>query len=182
MRARALYSPPAGTLALWNVGRKKPLVTARSAHGVGAAVDEWSDVDVGGEGGGIARWVTSLGVLPCSDLVASGSSDGVVRLWEVRRRAPPRFLRSDATTSGAKTNLVRLSQADRGEARSPPALREVAEIALPGFVNGLAIARTGRFLLCATGQEHRLGRWERVRGARNAVFVVPVPSLEAACE
>ena len=61
-------------------------------------------------------------------------------------------------------------------------MREVAEIALPGFVNGLAIARTGRFLLCATGQEHRLGRWERVRGARNAVFVVPVPSLEAACE
>ena len=86
MRAR-VRSRPTGTLALWNVGRKKPLVTARSAHGVGAAVDERSDVDGGGDGGDIARWITSLGVLPCSDLVASGSSDGAVRLWEVRAAA-----------------------------------------------------------------------------------------------
>jgi len=44
--------------------------------------------------------------------------------------------------------------------------------ALParGFVNGLALASSGRFLLAAMGQEPRLGRWARDGGARNGVL------------
>lgn len=45
-----------------------------------------------------------------------------------------------------------------------------------GFVNGLAVSSTGNFFVAAVGQEHRLGRWEHQKKARNEVCVVPLPS------
>lgn len=43
--------------------------------------------------------------------------------------------------------------------------------ALPqrGFVNGLAIARSARFVVAAVGQEPRMGRWARDPRARNGL-------------
>lgn len=47
---------------------------------------------------------------------------------------------------------------------------------MEGFVNGLAVSSTGKFCVAAVGQEHRLGRWEHHKKARNEVCVVPLPS------
>ena len=55
-------------------------------------------------------------------------------------------------------------------------------VAIDGFANGLAIASDGRFLLCAMGQEHRLGRWERQAGARNALAYVALTYDDASDE
>lgn len=49
---------------------------------------------------------------------------------------------------------------------------KVAIIPVKGFINGLAVASTGKFLLAAAGQEHRLGRWERQHTARNELCVI----------
>ena len=40
-----------------------------------------------------------------------------------------------------------------------------------GFVNGLAFEQQGRFIAAAVGQEHRLGRWQRIPAARNRVYL-----------
>lgn len=40
-----------------------------------------------------------------------------------------------------------------------------------GFVNALAVARSGRFVLAGMGQEPRLGRWGRDGRARNGVLL-----------
>ena len=40
-----------------------------------------------------------------------------------------------------------------------------------GFVNGLAVARSARFVLAAVGQEPRLGRWLRDGSARNGLVL-----------
>ncbi len=53
---------------------------------------------------------------------------------------------------------------------------KVASVPLEGFVNGLAVSSTGTFLVAAVGQEHRLGRWEHLKKARNEVCVVQLPS------
>jgi len=53
---------------------------------------------------------------------------------------------------------------------------KVASVPLEGFVNGLAVSSTGKFLVAAVGQEHRLGRWEHLKKARNEVCVVQLPS------
>lgn len=47
---------------------------------------------------------------------------------------------------------------------------------LDGFINGLVVSSTGTFLVAAVGQEHRLGRWEHQKTARNEICVVPLPS------
>ncbi|CAK4074324.1 unnamed protein product [Aphanomyces euteiches] len=51
-----------GSLVLWFNAKKKPTFTQRAAHG--------------------GAWITSVAVLPRTDLIASGSSDGFVRLWK----------------------------------------------------------------------------------------------------
>ena len=45
----------------------------------------------------------------------------------------------------------------------------------PGFVNALAFSPNGRLLIVAVGQEHRLGRWERITSTKNGVHVIPLP-------
>lgn len=56
-----------GNLALWFAMKKKPAVLVPAAHGRSS--------------GGIPRWISSIGCLKQSDLVVSGSNDGLVRLW-----------------------------------------------------------------------------------------------------
>lgn len=53
---------------------------------------------------------------------------------------------------------------------------KVSSVPLNGFVNGLAVSSTGKFVVAAVGQEHRLGRWEHDKKARNEVCVVSLPS------
>ena len=50
-------------------------------------------------------------------------------------------------------------------------LREVGELPAPGFVNGLALAKSGRFVVAAMGQEPRLGRWGKYAGSRNGLLL-----------
>lgn len=51
-----------------------------------------------------------------------------------------------------------------------------------GVVNALTFAPSGKFLVAAIGQEHRLGRWERIKAARNGVRIIPLVSADEAKE
>lgn len=64
-----------GMICLWSATKKRPVVRVDDAHKKldQAAVDhEW---------GAEPRWITALASVRSSDLVASGSCDGHVRLW-----------------------------------------------------------------------------------------------------
>lgn len=74
---------------------------------------------------------------------ASGAGDGIIRLWS-------------------------LEDSSRG---STKVLQPLGGIPARGFVNGLAIARSGKFLVAGMGQEPRMGRWLRDPVARNGVLV-----------
>jgi ribosomal RNA-processing protein 9 len=171
-----------GSVALWSQTKKRPVQVVKGAHGmgmgggagagVGAGESSYDDpayeralvaagagragaAGAGGGGGGWAdvgsearRWVQSVAAARGSDLVASGAGDGVVRLWRVAGLGG-----GGAAGAGAT------------------ALEPVAGAPLPapGFCNGLAVARSGRFLVAAMGLEPRLGRWARwPRGAGGA--------------
>ena len=56
-----LYSRPSSTIAVWNIQRKKPLVS------VNHHVDDHSLSTIAGE-----LWVTAVAALPFTDLIASG--------------------------------------------------------------------------------------------------------------
>ena len=87
--------------------------------------------------GPCAGWVSALGSARGGDVLASGAGDGLVRLWGV--------------VDGLKGHR----------------LDALPTFAARGFVNGLAVASSCRFVLAAVGQEPRLGRWARDRTARN---------------
>lgn len=53
-----------GQLALWGTMKKKPLFIIQNAHGE-------------------SNWITSITALVNTDLIASGSCDGIIRLWKV---------------------------------------------------------------------------------------------------
>ncbi|CAG0903785.1 unnamed protein product [Cyprideis torosa] len=125
---RLLVSGDASAAIL--VLKKRPVFVVREAHGRNPS-------------NGLPNWISSLAALHNSDLVASGSSDGVVRVW--------RHLEGAA-----------------GRSRLEPLL----EHPLVGFVNCLRFLPHGGGLLCAVGQEHRLGRWWRDKKAKNSVCVL----------
>ena len=53
-------------------------------------------------------------------------------------------------------------------------LEPLQTIPVVGFVNALAFTGDGRTLVAAVGQEHRLGRWTRIKEAKNGVAVIPL--------
>lgn len=56
-----------GSLALWFAMKKKPTVLVPAAHGYSAARTP--------------RWISAIGCLKQSDLVVTGSNDGLARIW-----------------------------------------------------------------------------------------------------
>mmetsp|Transcript_45337 Transcript_45337/g.75606 ORF Transcript_45337/g.75606 Transcript_45337/m.75606 type:complete len:268 (-) Transcript_45337:8-811(-) len=108
-----------GSVALWSLKKKKPIAKRDRAHA--------------------GRWVTSVASRIFTDLIASGSSDGYLKLWQI-------------------TDDTKLSS--------------VHQIPVVGYINGICFSRNGRFLVLGVAQEHRMGRWERIREARNGIHIV----------
>ncbi|XP_073498906.1 U3 small nucleolar RNA-interacting protein 2 [Phyllobates terribilis] len=119
-----------GSLALWNVSKKKPLARRRCAHG--------SHGEAGLEQ---PYWVSAVAAALNSDVVASGSHDGNLRIWQC--------------------------------AENFKGLQPLCTIPLVGFVNSLQFSSSADFLVAGVGQEHRLGRWWRLKPAKNGLYIVP---------
>ncbi|VDM59750.1 unnamed protein product [Angiostrongylus costaricensis] len=58
-----------GSLCVWSIWKKKPLVVRPLIHGLRAP--------------GVPRWVICISAVPFSDLVATGSDDGELKLWKI---------------------------------------------------------------------------------------------------
>lgn len=61
-------------------------------------------------------------------------------------------------------------QVDDGD-NGQRALQSIGTLPARGFVNGLAIVKTGKLVLAAMGQEPRLGRWVRDKKAKNGLLL-----------
>ncbi|BFZ08911.1 hypothetical protein BsWGS_11950 [Bradybaena similaris] len=57
------------SVCLWSVLKKKPLVTVKNAHGLAGHI-------------GDQNWISAVAASQYTDLVASGSKDGYVRIWK----------------------------------------------------------------------------------------------------
>jgi len=118
-----------GHLCFWMSGKKKAVATIDEAHGAG-------------------NEIVSVSAVRGSDLAATGSCDGSLRLWHAR--------------SGSTMD-------ERG-------LDPLGSIPLRGFINSIAFENKARFCIAAVGQEHRLGRWSRIKGAKNRIAIVTLRS------
>uniref|UniRef100_A0A8B9BFK1 U3 small nucleolar RNA-interacting protein 2 n=1 Tax=Anser brachyrhynchus TaxID=132585 RepID=A0A8B9BFK1_9AVES len=120
-----------GSVALWGLAKKKPLALVRQSHGTQGDHDLEQPY-----------WVSAVAALRNSDLVATGSHSGSVKLWKC------------------------------GEGFRK--LEPLCDIPLVGFINSLKFSAAGDFLVAGVGQEHRLGRWWRVKEAKNSICIIPL--------
>jgi len=138
-----------GHVSLWNVMKKKPVCTIEKAHGSDPANND-------------PRWISAITTMHNTDLIASGSSDGVVRLWKCTDKYRSIVEIASLPISSFMGNLKSEEHSASTSSWSS------------GFVNGVCIHPSGRALLIGIGQEHRLGRWWRYKEARNGILVLPL--------
>ena len=166
-----------GSLALWSQTKKRPASVVRRAHG--GEPDQAPSA--GGLDGDAASWVQSVAVCHGADLVVSlcfGSSHVCCSMssqgsWQGLRLGGLDVSREGHAcmqASGAADGLIRLWAVEEGRAGAQ-VLRPVGGLPARGYVNGLHVARSGRFVLAGMGQEPRLGRWARDGAARNGLLL-----------
>jgi len=125
----------------------------------------------------------------------TGSDCGELQLWSNHKKKPvftvpeahgigtlghenwissvASFPNSDVVCSGSSDGRLRFWQADV----DTKMLREVGHVNIEGFVNDTKFSGSGRFVACAVGQEHRLGRWYRHKGVRSGLAIVELGDI-----
>ncbi|XP_023745277.1 U3 snoRNP-associated protein-like EMB2271 [Lactuca sativa] len=139
-----------GSIEHWSVLRKKPLHIVKNAHPslmIPNKPDDDDDDLPNGDKDDLAEKV-------CSSVNSWVSSVSVCR-------------GSDLAASGAGNGVVRLWEIE-SDAKG---VRPLYELPLVGYVNSLAFAKSGNFLVAGVGKEPRLGRWGSLPAARHGVVV-----------
>ena len=167
-----------GSVALWNINKKRPMHVYTHAHGADAwsahshsyarYIDERfhrqltvSYVIASCFNGWLVDRIVSVAACPFSDVAFSGSSDGHINVYQCN------------TANTAHYHTLREPQ--KGGRRA--ALQLVNRIPCVGYVNSISCATSGRFLVAGVGQEHRTGRWtDNVKSARNGIAIVDLSS------
>ncbi|RDX44612.1 WD40 repeat-like protein [Lentinus brumalis] len=145
-----------GSISLWSTQRKKPVFTQALAHGMDLAQVEAEKIETVRK----PRWITALGSLRYSDLFASGSWDGEIRLWKLDARLRSFSLVGTFSAAGVVNSLQFVT---------PPA----EFFAAAGWAaGGTAAAKGGAaptLLVAGVGRELRAGRWIEAKGENGAV-------------
>ena len=168
-----------GSLCLWTIHKKKPIFTVPLAHGLDPPLKPEEVYSEGNPeqrvpGEAQPRWITALATVSYSDLILSGSWDGEIRAWRVsgdKRRietlGPVGGLARQAADENSRANVVVSEEEKLGSIRS--------------IINDLKVFERGEHGLCivaATGSEHRLGGWKKIRG-KNGALVIEVPKVQS---
>lgn len=144
-----------GSVELWGLLRKKPVYIVKNAHALVATDKQLNQNDSGSvPNGHMENGNHNPESYNCSSAHSWVSSITVCR-------------NSDLAASGAGNGSIRLWAIESETKR----IRPLFDLPLAGFVNSLAFANSGRFLVAGVGQEPRLGRWGRLPAAQNGVAV-----------
>ncbi|KAJ2586894.1 pre-rRNA processing protein [Coemansia sp. D1744] len=130
-----------GALCLWSVQKKKPVFIHHLSHGV---VSTGSN-----DAPPRACWISAVAAVPFTDLFFSASSDGCIRMWQMRAGKTPGFDLVNVIAVNGFVNAL--------------SVRELVPEDPMSNTRDIVVA-------AAVGQEPRLGRWEKV-SARNVVKV-----------
>jgi len=81
-------------------------------------------------------------------------------------------------TAGSCDGCIKLWRCEK----SFRSIMPVHSIKMTGFVNSLKFSSNGEYLIAGVGQEHRLGRWWKLREAKNSVCIIPIIHNEEIAE
>jgi len=141
--------------------------------------------------GGKSMTAADCGSVVNNSWFMTGHDNGCVHLWCLDRKKPVGagwheegkevvscdvFGGSDFGVSGSYDGFLKLWKLRTGRTSAERGIDSIGSIPVKGYVNGIAIGPKAKFCLVATGQEHRLGRWNRVKGAKNRIGIIPLRS------
>ncbi|KAF8463760.1 WD40-repeat-containing domain protein [Gautieria morchelliformis] len=163
-----------GSIALWSINKKKPTFTFATAHGL----DEMESSTEGKLRR--PRWIVSLACLRYSDLFASGSWDGRIRLWKLepslRSFSPVGSL--DAPGLVNSLQLIAMPKAWASDKEWSADTRKTSkDTTNTDATNGVSPP----ILTNGVGKEPRLGRWIRLKedGIVNSALIFALRTRKA---
>ncbi|KZT64826.1 WD40 repeat-like protein [Daedalea quercina L-15889] len=155
-----------GSIALWTTQKKKPVFTQGFAHGWDESHVDTEDMPTVRK----PRWVTAIGALRYSDLFASGSWDGSIRLWKLDAKLRS-FSFIGAIAAAGVINSIHFCIPSQDFLDGAAWARPVDG----GSENQARASQAKTVLLVAgVGQEMRFGRWvqRKGEGVLNGALVV----------
>ncbi|MCJ1339033.1 pre-rRNA processing protein [Bachmanniomyces sp. S44760] len=177
-----------GSLSLWNQHKKKPVFVLPLAHGFEPAQtheEAFAEEDAAKmkiPGRPQPRWITALATVPYSDLILSGSWDGAIRIWRIsedKRKIEGLGTVGSSEIAAAGDDDEDAAPSDNNNKKN----KNGKGISLvKGYVNDLSVfergerGKDGLCIVAAVGNEHRLGRWKKLK-AKNGAVVFEVPRL-----
>ncbi|KAK9769034.1 putative Ribosomal RNA-processing protein 9 [Seiridium cardinale] len=178
-----------GSISLWSISKKKPLFIMPQAHGLEPrlkAADLSAEVhpDPKIVPPPQPNWITALEVLPYSDVILSGSCDGLLKIWKLsedrRSIIPIGALCESSSRDSPEFNGV--SEDSQNPNKSNGIASESWKV--KGFINDISVfergdrGKDGLCVVAAIGKQHRLGNWKKIKGGRNGAVVFEVPRIE----
>ncbi|KAK2460744.1 hypothetical protein APHAL10511_007214 [Amanita phalloides] len=162
-----------GSICLWTTQKKKPIFTQPLAHGL----DELRSSVVGLVQK--PRWITALGCLRYSDLFASGSWEGLIRLWKIEAKLKSFSLVGTIPAPGV-INSLQLLTAPKDFASTVPWASVAMENQVDGTKRSENKGSVHTLVVAGIGQEHRLGRWIKIgkedKGLNGALVIILQPA------
>jgi len=146
-------------------------------------------------GGGRIQAAQSVSVIK-DDWFLTGHEDGHLSLWFIdKKRAVQVFENahgledglgrgvvsvssvqgSDVAATGSNDGYLRFWNVQTGAERG---LEPLGKIPVHGYINDIAFGPKAKFCVLAVGQEHRLGRWNRIPRAKNRIAIVKLQTSD----
>ncbi|WVQ79836.1 hypothetical protein IAT38_001936 [Cryptococcus sp. DSM 104549] len=147
-----------GSILLWHIGKKKPIFTLALAH---ATTSSNAPPTISSP-----NWITALASLRGTNLFASGSSDGSIRLWALDEGLKAFKPAGEVIPARGHVNSLQILALPTGTVSHDA-------LTAPESANA-ETEKKGKseiILVAAVAQEPRLGRWLRDKGAKNGVLV-----------
>ncbi|KAM3078531.1 pre-rRNA processing protein [Clarireedia jacksonii] len=167
-----------GSLSLWTMHKKKPIFTISLTHGVEEPLKP-DEASAEADPANIIipqpqpRWITALTTIPYSDVVLSGSWDGVVRAWRV---SPDRKSLEPMGVVGRVPDVSMNGTSSPKNGKPNPESQTPAR----GIINDLSVfergdrGKDGICIVAAVGKTHRMGRWQVMASGRNGAVIFEV--------
>ena len=150
------------TISLWSIAKKKPVFTYPLAHGLDPLVVSSEPAHPN------PRWITSLYALPYSDLFASGSWNGYIKLWKLSEDIKSFSLIGEIAAVGV-INTLQLIQLPKKKTSTQ---QGKSKKSVSDSVRGVLV-------IAALGQEHKFGRWKKITDAKNVALVASFDEVGA---
>ncbi|PVU99429.1 hypothetical protein BB559_000730 [Furculomyces boomerangus] len=149
-----------GAISLWSTSRKKPIFIHHLAHGIEKIYPESTtkkETDTSDANANLSpRWIISLAGIPLSDMFVSGSWDGYLRIWKIDQNRNKGFRLINAIPIDGYINQVVVVE------NGPPSSK----------TNSVKVKVNPVTIGVAVGQEHKFGRWGRMKSVRNHVKTI----------